>query len=202
MVAVRIFVDFWNFQLCWNDAFHFDKSKGETPTKIDWKALPGVLMNELPTAFGGTTAVKDPINFKGINVYASVNPDPAGRDVGLKNFLHRNLNQMPGYQVHVFDRKERRSTDDKGNIIIKTVEKGVDTRIVTDLFSGAINDTFDVALLISNDSDFCPAIQTIQDRLDKRIIHIGFRRGGDEIRSSCWSHVVLDGSVSEGMKIS
>lgn len=198
MVAVRVFVDFWNFQLRWNDAFPFDRAKGEQPTKIDWKGLPTVLMNELPTALGG---IKDPLQFKGINVYASVNPDPQSNDVGLKNFLQKVLNQMVGYKVHVFDRKERRTTDAQGHTVIKTVEKGVDTRIVTDLFTGAIDDTYDVALLLSNDSDFCPAIQTIQDRLDKQIIHVGFRRGGDEIRSACWSHVVLDGSVSESIKV-
>jgi hypothetical protein len=198
MVAVRVFVDFWNFQLCWNDAHPFDKSKGEVPTRIDWKGMPSVLMNELPTALGG---IADTLQFKGVNVYASVNPDPQGKDVGLKSFLHKTLNQMVGYKVHVVDRKERRATDISGNAVIKTVEKGVDTRIVTDLFSGAINGTYDVALLVSNDSDFCPAIQTIQDRLDKRIIHVGFRRGGDEIRSSCWSHIVLDGSVAQSLKI-
>ncbi|MBZ0216091.1 MAG: NYN domain-containing protein [Fimbriimonadaceae bacterium] len=196
MVAVRVFVDFWNFQLGWNSTFPV--AKGTPPIKIDWKGLPTILMNELPAALGG---VKDQLQFKGINVYASVNPDPNGKDVGLKTFLHKVLNQMVGYQVHVFNRMERRTTDEKGVPIIKTVEKGVDTRIVTDLFSGAINKTYDVALLVSNDSDFCPAIQTIQDRLDKQIIHVGFRRGGDEIRSMCWSHIVLDGSVGESIKV-
>ena len=196
MVAVRVFVDFWNFQLGWNSTFPV--AKGTPPIKIDWKGLPTILMNELPAALGG---VKDQLQFKGINVYASVNPDPNGKDVGLKTFLHKVLNQMVGYQVHVFDRMERRTTDANGATIIKTVEKGVDTRIVTDLFSGAINKTFDVALLVSNDSDFCPAIQTIQDRLDKQIIHVGFRRGGDEIRSMCWSHIILDGSVAESIKV-
>lgn len=198
MVAVRIFVDFWNFQLSWNDAFPRDRSKGEAPVKIDWKGLPTVFLNELPTALGGA---KSPLQFKGINVYASVNPDPQGKDVGLKSFLHKVLNQMVGYKVFVTDRKERRSTDSQGNTVIRTVEKGVDTSIVTDLFSGAINQSYDVAMLVSNDSDFCPAIQTIQDRLDRQIIHVGFRRGGDEIRSTCWSHIILDGSVSETLKV-
>ena len=130
----------------------------------------------------------------------TVNPDPQGKDVKLKGFLHKILNQMVGYKVHVFDRKERRSTDAQGNTVIRTIEKGVDTRIVTDLFSGAIDSTFDVALLVSNDSDFCPAIQTIQDRLDKQVIHVGFRRGGDEIRSACWSHILLDGKLSDSLK--
>jgi uncharacterized LabA/DUF88 family protein len=146
-------------------------------------------------------ATQKTLQFKGVNVYASVNPDPQGKDAGLKSFLHKVLNQMVGYNVHVFDRKERQSTDANGHTVIRTVEKGVDTRIVTDLFTGAIDGSYNVALLISNDSDFCPAIQTIQDRLDKQIIHVGFRRGGDEIRSACWSHVLLDGSVAESLKV-
>ena len=56
-------------------------------------------------------------------------------------------------------------------------------------------------MLVSNDSDFFPAIETIQDRLDKQFVHIGFRRGGDEIHSACWSHIVLDGNVAETLKI-
>lgn len=198
MVAVRIFIDFWNFQLCWNDAHPFDKAKGEGPTKIDWKSLPSVLMNELPQALGG---IKEGLQFKGVNVYASVNPDPRSKDGPLKGFLIKNLNQMVGYRVHVSDRKERHAKDAQGRDIVRTVEKGVDTRIVTDLFSGAINNSFDVALLVSNDSDFCPAVATIQDRLDKQIIHVGFRRGGDEIRAACWSHIVLDGDVAGGMTV-
>jgi hypothetical protein len=198
MLAVRVFIDFWNFQLCWNNAFPYDKTKGESPTKIDWRGLPSVLMNELPAALGGQ---KDQLLFKGINVYASVNPDPTSKDGPLKNFLVKTLNQMVGYQVHVSDRKERHSTDANGNHVVRMVEKGVDTRIVTELFSGAINNTYQVAILISNDSDFCPAIATIQDRLDKQIVHVGFRQGGDEIRSACWSHIVLDGSVAEALKV-
>lgn len=198
MSAIRVFVDFWNFQLGWNEAFPFDKSKGEEPTRIDWRGLPAALMNELPTALGDQTSTSH--QFRGINVYASVNPDPKSPDAKLKNFLVRHLNQMTGYQVHIVDRKERRVTDANGNQIIKTVEKGVDTQIVTDLFAGALNNTYDVAMLISNDSDFCPAISSIQDRLDKQIVHVGFRRGGDEIRSACWSHILLDGSVAENIK--
>lgn len=198
MIAVRAFVDFWNFQLCWNDAFPFDRSKGEQPSRIDWRVFPAILMNEVPTALGG---IKEPLQFKGINVYASVNPAIGSKDAPLKNFLLKTMNQMVGYQVHVFDRRERRSVDGHGDVVVKTVEKGVDTRIVTDLFAGAINGTYDVALLVSNDSDFCPAIGTIQDRLDKQVVHVGFRRGGDEIRSACWSHIVLDGNVAEAIRL-
>jgi NYN domain len=197
MANVKILIDFWNFQLSWNEHFPFDRAKGGAPTRIDWKGLPTTLMGELPSALNTT---QTPLHFRGATIYASVNPDPGGKDAKLKSFLHNIIAQMPGYQVHVFDRKERRATDANGIPIIKTVEKGVDTSMVTDLFTGAINGTYDVALLMSNDSDFCPAIKTIQDRLDKQIIHVGFRYGGDEIRSACWSHILLDGTVSGALK--
>ena len=69
-----------------------------------------------------------------------------------------------------------------------------------DLFEGAINNAYDVAILVSNDSDFCPAIRTIQERLNKQIIHVGFRHGGNEIRTTCWGHIILDGPVSEKLR--
>lgn len=77
------------------------------------------------------------------------------------------------------------------------VEKGVDASIVTALYEGAINNSYDIALLLSNDADHIPAITTIQDRLNKQIVHIGFKRGGNEVRSAAWSHVTLDGEVAQ-----
>ena len=80
------------------------------------------------------------------------------------------------------------------------VEKGVDSSILTDLFDGALNDAYDIAMLISNDSDFVPGIQTIQERLNKQIIHVGFRRGGDHVRTAAWSHIILNGDVADKVR--
>jgi len=70
------------------------------------------------------------------------------------------------------------------------VEKGVDAAVVTALYEGALNNSYDVALLLSNDGDHTPAIKTIQDRLNNQIVHIGFRRGGSDVRSATWSHIL------------
>jgi hypothetical protein len=43
MANVKILIDFWNFQLSWNEHFPFDRAKGEGPTRIDWKGLPATL---------------------------------------------------------------------------------------------------------------------------------------------------------------
>ena len=194
---VKIFIDFWNFQLAWNH--HFPKSGNDgQPVKIDWKEIPNILLSELPQSLGPTA---QQCAFRGAMVYASVNPNPGSKDAGLKKFLSNGLGQMTGYTVLTKYRKHRSEKQSDGNVISKTIEKGVDTQIVTDLFGGAINNSYDVALIVSNDSDYVPAIELIQDRLNKQILHVGFRSGSDAIRTACWSHIILDGDVAEKIKV-
>jgi hypothetical protein len=193
MADVKLFIDFWNFQLGWNDFVTPGRhAAGQSPVRILWRDTPSVLIAELPAILGAGT----PYLYKGARVYASVNPAPGGKDEGLKKFLHNVLGQMTGFQVAVRDRRPKSDTCPHCNHEIRgTIEKGVDSLIVSDLFEGAINNAYDIAILLSNDSDFAPAVRTIQERLNKQIIHVGFLRGGNEIRTACWGHVVLDATV-------
>jgi hypothetical protein len=195
---VKLFLDFWNFQLGWNDYMTPDRrSSGQQPVKILWKDVPSVLIAELPTILGPGI----PYVYKGARIYASVNPAQGGKDEGLKKFLHNVLGQMTGFQVAVRDRRPKKDRCPHCKEEIHgTVEKGVDSLIVSDLFEGAINDAYDVAILLSNDSDFAPAVRTIQERLNKQVIHVGFRYGGNEIRTACWGHVILDGAVCNKLR--
>lgn len=191
MANVKLFIDFWNFQLGWNRNFATEKAAGR-PVRINWKDVPSVLIAELPAILGATV----PLTYKGTRVYASVHPEAGGKDEKLKQFLHNVLGQMTGFQVDVKDRRPKTETCVHcSKTTERHVEKGVDTSIVSDLFEGAINNSYDVAILVSNDSDFVPAIKTIQDRLNKQIIHIGFRIGGTQLRTACWGHAPLDGAV-------
>lgn len=190
MRNVKIFVDYWNFQLRWNDN-NKTTELAQRPIKLAWERLPTVLMGELPSIFG----TSDPISFKGIYVFASVDPRPGSRDEGLKRYLNY-LNQQTGFQVRVKDRKAKAdSCPHCSTAIDRMVEKGVDAAIVTALYEGAINNSYDIALLLSNDTDHIPAVQTIQDRLNKQIVHVGFKRGGAEVRQATWSHILLDGPI-------
>lgn len=192
MSNVKIFLDFWNFQLSWN--FIMSRPGTTQPVRIDWKGLPQTLISELPPIVGTST----PLTYKGSQIYASVNPK---KDEKLKKFLHTDLGQMTGYKVMVRDR--RRKTVDCphcSKTIERSVEKGVDASIVTDLFEGAINESYDIARLVSNDSDYVPALQTIQDRLNRQIIHVGFRSGGHHLRTAAWGHMVLDGKIANALK--
>lgn len=52
-------------------------------------------------------------------------------------------------------------------------EKGVDVRLALDLYSLAIEDKFDKAILISSDSDLIPAVRMVQAK-KKEVEYIGF----------------------------
>jgi len=190
MRNVKLYVDFWNFQLRWNEQMNVT---GKPPVKLAWRTLPNTLVAELPLIFGATEI----FNFRGAHVFASVDPRPGSRDEGLKKFLHA-LNQATGFQVMVKDRRPKKDECPHCNKQIdRMVEKGVDAAVVTALYEGALNNSYDVALLLSSDGDHIPAIKTIQDRLNKQIIHVGFKRGGSEVRSAAWSHILLDGALSQ-----
>lgn len=53
-------------------------------------------------------------------------------------------------------------------------EKGIDVKIATDLVAGALDDKYDVAILVSSDSDLMPMVDWIRCRLKKRIEYVGF----------------------------
>lgn len=90
---VRIFVDFWNFQLAWN-AYHKDPAR-PAPVKIPWE-------DSLPQALVAKVAPGDGV-YVGTQVYASIDPSNP-KDKGLSAFLH-NMDGFPGYSV---TKKERR----------------------------------------------------------------------------------------------
>ena len=194
-LRVRLFIDFWNLQLNWNE-FHA-KAGATVPIPIPWKDLPGILTAEV--AKGQT------VRFTGAHVYASVdNSNP--KDTKLKNWFHHVLKSYTGYIVDVRLRKPRRAircqeencktpitncpackSELKG-----TVEKGVDAAIITDLLTLAFDDNYDIAVLISGDADHAPAVQYLQKKTDKQVIQAFFKAHGDELRNACWDHVFLD----------
>ena len=73
----------------------------------------------------------------------------------------------------------------------------MDTALVTDLIEAAIDDQFDVAILVSADADFVPAVELVHRRTNKHVIHAYFRPKGQELRNACWSHIYFDDLMGE-----
>jgi len=64
-------------------------------------------------------------------------------------------------------------------------EKMLDTHIATDLIGDAAFDAYDIALLVSEDSDFIPAVQFVHDMRGKQVVHVGFGGHTNELRAAC-----------------
>ncbi|MFA6042637.1 MAG: NYN domain-containing protein [Patescibacteria group bacterium] len=53
-------------------------------------------------------------------------------------------------------------------------EKGIDVKLATDLIVGAVDNRYDVAIVVSSDTDLVPAIDWVRNRGKKLIEYIGF----------------------------
>lgn len=80
-----------------------------------------------------------------------------------QQFLDSLANQ--GFQV-----KEGKIMYDRAGIR----EKGVDVKLSVDLVTGAFDQRYDTAILISSDTDLIPAIQYVIKGKDKKVEYIGF----------------------------
>jgi uncharacterized LabA/DUF88 family protein len=70
-------------------------------------------------------------------------------------------------------------------------EKMLDTQIATDLIGDATFDVYDIALIVSEDSDFVPAVDFVQEMRNKQVVHVGFGSHLNELRNKCRHRIDL-----------
>lgn len=186
---VRVFVDFWNLTLGMNRKIEASR---QAPFFFDWEKLPAWLASEAARVCGLGSPV-----YEGTHVYASFNPRSAP-DVRLRSWLLTWLDRQPGVQVVVKERRPKNppvcqachvqvSTCPHCNEALRgTEEKGVDTAIVTDMIRLAWEQAYDVAVLVSSDSDFVPAVQFL-DLRGRKIVQAGFPPTGSHLATACWA---------------
>lgn len=193
-IRVRIFIDFWNFQLNWNDRMGVGKN-------CDWRALPIALLEQTNDILKSAGGVLEMGVLEETLLYASVNPE---RDAKLRSWLENTIDRFPSFRVKVSERRLQRKTvhcrhcgveidacADCGQAYTVMVEKGVDTAIVTDLLSLAWQDAFDVAVIVSSDADFVPAAQNLQER-GLKVINASWSGHGHHLAKACWGSFNLD----------
>ena len=111
--------------------------------------------------------------------------------------LMRTIQGEVGYQVVPIFRRTPREDQlyscnfTSGGIPIAP-EKMLDTHIATDLIGDATFDVFDVALLVSEDSDFIPAVDFVQEMRGKHVIHVGFGGHTNDLRAKCRHRIDLN----------
>lgn len=195
-LGTRIFVDFWNFQLNWNERTDH--------ARCDWKALPSVLLDESRTllAAAGQT---DALVLDETLVYASVKA--GNNDKNLRNWLTTFLDRQPSFRVKVRDRRVRSGgiwcNSCKTQIadcprcnapFERSSEKGIDAAIATDLLSLSWEGVLDVAVLVSGDADFVPAVERIQEK-GLKVVNATWRNHGHDLAHTCWASFDLDSVV-------
>ncbi len=140
-------------------------------------------------------------------VYLSYNPRVA-EDRRLKDWALNTLDKFPGVRVIATERKLKyapycpvchnqvQNCPHCGKSMVGTVEKGVDTAIVTDMFSLAWENSWDVAILLSSDRDFIPAVEMF-NRKGLRVINAHFPPAGAELARLCWASIDLRAALKD-----
>jgi uncharacterized LabA/DUF88 family protein len=77
-----------------------------------------------------------------------------------------------------------------------TIEKGIDTGIVTDMIKLAWEDTYQIGVLVSADRDFIPAVEFLQSK-GKKIVHAGFPSAGMELAQTSWASFDIGKRIEE-----
>ena len=185
---VMVFVDFWNFQLSVNSL--------APGFKVDWQQLGPVIARESMRVVDASTQ----ISYQGMNVYGSYDPS-SKKDEHLRRWASNTLNRFPGVQVTMIPRQRKRKgpvcpscrkemsqCQTCGSDMRGTEEKGVDTRIATDMIKLAWVDNYDIAVLLSSDRDFVPVVEFLSTRGIKTI-HGAFPPHGSLLTQKCWGNI-------------
>jgi uncharacterized LabA/DUF88 family protein len=101
------------------------------------------------------------------------------------------LSEVPLIDIY-FGRLEKRPDG-------KKAEKGVDVKLAVDLVVDAYKDRYDIAILVSNDADFIPAIQEALN-LNKEVYYVGFPKMKSYHLNKVCSKTIKVNDISEYLR--
>lgn len=187
---VRVFVDYWNFQLSLNS--EIGGGDPDYRFEIDWVKLGPWLAGRACEAANIADG-----SFEGAIIYTSHDP----RTEGGKKF-HKWattwLARQPGLRVECRERKAKKPPKcPKCHKPIETCphcagtmwgsqEKGVDTLIATDMIRLAWEGAYEVAVLATSDRDLVPAVEFLNLK-GAKVIHAAFPPLGSDLSGQCWA---------------
>ncbi len=197
-VRVRAFIDFWNFQLNIQD---WDKE-----FRLDWRKLgPWLAAKAGETFLAAGQAGR--VRYDGLHVYLSHDPRKS-KDDTFRRWAMNVLNRFPGVIVTMQERRPKHAPDcpvcharvEKcpkcQASMVGTIEKGIDTAIVTDMIRLAWEDSWDLAVLVSADRDFIPAVEYLGQKGHK-VVHAAFPPWGMDLSTKCWASFDVRQSLRE-----
>lgn len=97
------------------------------------------------------------------------------------------LRRVPNFRL-VLVRMQKRQIDGKPFYVVK----GDDIHIATDMIVLATKNAYDIAVLVSGDGDFVPAVRAVQD-MGKHVENYYFKSGHSwHLRQTCDKSVLMD----------
>jgi uncharacterized LabA/DUF88 family protein len=194
----RIFVDYWNLQLTLNVRDSASSGVQDSRFEIDFRSLPMCLVEEAAILVRATNH-----SYEGTMIFTSYNPK-SPNDKKYHKWVTNWLDRQPGIQVRCSERRPKNPPtcpvckksiptcpqSSCGANLAGTIEKGVDTAIVTNMIRLAWEQAYDVAILVSSDADLVPAVEFLDQR-GFRIIQAGFPPLGSHLSRACWATIDL-----------
>lgn len=191
-LKVRVFIDYWNFQLNWNER------AGEA--RCDWLALPWALLRAT-----GKLLRCNGLEYEGTHLYAAV--DPANDN--LQGWLSSFLDRQPGFMVHT-SRMVRRQRPVRCTACGTEAErceacgepfnigsaKGLTSKMVVDMLRLCGSGACDVPIVVSSDTELGPALEALLGD-GVKVVHAGWRENGGEVSRMAWAAVDLDELMGE-----
>ena len=189
---IRVFVDYWNLQITLNQKESKITGQKDVRFKVNWRDFPGWVANKAAEVVGVTE-----FSYEGAIIYVSYNPKTV-IDRPFHNWLVTWLDRQPGIQVDIRERQPKaapqcqschqpiESCPNCGVQVAGTVEKGVDTALVTDMIRLAWEASYEVAVVVSSDRDLVPAVQYL-DSKGRKVIQAGFPPSGVHLATACWA---------------
>jgi uncharacterized LabA/DUF88 family protein len=188
----RIFVDYWNFQLNWNERANEER--------CDWLALPWTLVRATER-----TAKASSLVYEGTHIYASVDPN----NENLLNWLETFLERQPGFMVNLARLlrrhrpvrcsacgSESEACPDCGEPFSMSTSKGLTTQMVVDLMALHTNNACEVPIIVSSDTELMPVVQYLTAN-GVKVIHAGWREAGLDLARQAWASIELDHLIPE-----
>jgi len=187
MTRVAVFIDYQNSYHCAREAFG-DPRMDPPQTGHVYPLRLGRLLVDLGKPVDSKRVLTEVQVFRGL-------PGSKG---------HRNVIAASARQVNAWKRQERvivntrplkyrKVVDGRGGTHWKGEEKGIDVMMALSVAVGALKDTYDVAIVVSSDTDLTPAIETALGA-DKRVetsTWRGPRAANKSLRvpgQSLWNH--------------
>jgi uncharacterized LabA/DUF88 family protein len=194
-MRIAVFIDYWNFQLSFNRSLSKKQGVEDARANIDWHTVGPELVARAAKVLGVEPSA---ITYEGTYIYTSYNPGTEGGRK-FRGWVTGWLDRQPGLNVEARERrpkslpvcptchKEITACPQKecGKPLNATVEKGIDTLLITDLIRLSYSNTYDVAVLVSSDADMVPGVKFIQTQ-NKKVIQAGFPPKGIDLATECW----------------